>query len=78
MTTDHSSEPHPEYHNPVLTRSHEPPQANHAWVAIIPAIVAVVAGVAIWAYVGTQKTVPIVNHSVAAAPTSVTPWGKGG
>ena len=77
MTMDHPTEPHPEYHNPVLTRSHEPARANHTWVAVIPAIIAVVAGVAIWAYVSTTKAPTIVTHSVAAAPPL---WGnaKGG
>ena len=72
MTMDNPTGAHPEYHNPVLTRSHEPPRASHPWVAIVPAIIAVVAGVAIWAYVGSQKPIPIVNHAVASAPAL---WG---
>ena len=65
------------FHNPVLTRSHEPPRANHAWLTIIPAVVVIAAGAAIWAYLGTHHEGPIVNHSVAAAPTTSTPWAGG-
>ena len=78
MTMDNPTGAHTEYHNPVLTRSHEPARANHAWVAIIPAIIAVVAGAAIWAYVSTQKSPTIINHAVAAAPATPAGWRQGG
>ncbi len=65
-------------HNPVLTRSHEPARANHTWVAVIPAVIAVVAGAAIWAYVSTQKAPVIVNHAVADAPAAPAGWSHGG
>ena len=78
MTLDPAPVDHPpEYHNPVLTRSHEPARANHAWVAIIPAIIAIVAGVAIWTYVSTHGGT-VVNHAVAAAPTAPSGWHNGG
>jgi hypothetical protein len=59
------------FHNPVLTRTHEPARAHSSpWLVVIPVVLAVVAGVGAWVYVQTHPSGPIVNHAVAAAPTS--------
>ena len=56
------------YHNPVLTRSHEPPRSgNHSWLMIIPLVVVVIAGAAFWVYVNAHPSGPIINHAVAQA-----------
>ncbi len=69
-TASPSSQPNgePGFHNPVLTRSHEPPRAgNHTWLMIVPLVVVVIAGAAFWVYVSGHPSGPIVNHAVAAA-----------
>lgn len=56
------------YHNPVLTRSHEPPRsANHSWLMIVPLVVVLIAGAAFWVYASGHSSGPIVNHAVAQA-----------
>jgi hypothetical protein len=57
-------------HNSVLIRTHEPPRETHAWVAPTLVGVAVVTGAIIWGLLATHPSGPVVNHSVAAAPTS--------
>ncbi len=62
------------FHNPVLTRTHEPARAgNHSWIMLGALAVAIVAGVAFWAYAASHPAGPVVNHAVAAsAPTYTT------
>jgi hypothetical protein len=56
------------FHNPVLTRSHEPARSgNHSWLMIVPLVVVIVAGAAFWVYVSGHPSGPIVNHAVAQA-----------
>ena len=58
----------PGLHNPVLTRTHEPPRSgNHSWIMLGALGVAVVAGVAFWVFNATHPSGPLVNHSVAPA-----------
>jgi hypothetical protein len=64
-----SSPPQPDgeigFHNPVLTRSHEPPRAgHHSWLMIVPLVVVIVAGAAFWVYASGHPGGPIVNHAV--------------
>jgi hypothetical protein len=72
----HSDLPEPELgsgvHNSVLIRTHEPMRESHAWLA--PALVgtAIVIGAAIWGFMATHPTGPVVNNSVANAPTAKT------
>jgi hypothetical protein len=62
-------------HNSVLIRSRQPPRAAaHSWIMVGGLAVAIVAGGAFWAYAQTHPAGPLVNHAVAAAPTSATPW----
>jgi hypothetical protein len=55
-------------HNPILTRSHEPPRAgHHSWLMIVPLVVVIVAGAAFWVYANGHPSGPLVNHAVAQA-----------
>ena len=66
-------------HNPVLTRAHEPPRAgNHAWIMLGGLGVAVVAGVAFWAFASSHPAHPLENHAVAASAPSYTTAQNGG
>lgn len=70
MSTDSEPGPHvdPGLHNPVLTRTHEPPRAgNHAWIMLGALGVVIVAGAAFWWYNDTHPAGPMVNHAVAPA-----------
>ena len=61
----------PKFHNPVLTRTHEPARAHSSpWLVAIPFLLAVIAGVGAWVYVETHPAPPVVNHSVAPMPTT--------
>jgi hypothetical protein len=61
----------PFYHNPVLTRSHEPSRATGGpWLVVIPLAVVLIAGAAFWVYVQGHPGGPVVNHSVAAESTT--------
>ena len=64
-----SSQPDAEnFHNSVLTRTHEPPRAgHHPWLMIVPLVVVIVAGAAFWVYANGHQGGPVVNHAVAAA-----------
>ena len=64
-------------HNSVLIRTHEPARASHSWIAPTVLGVAVLTAALIWGFVATHSTGPLVNHAVAAAPTSFTPAGPG-
>jgi hypothetical protein len=64
-------------HNSVLIRTHEPVRESHSWLAPTLLGVAVVTGAIIWGVVATHPGGPVVNHSVAAAPTSFAPTGPG-
>jgi|HubBroStandDraft_1064217.scaffolds.fasta_scaffold299342_1 hypothetical protein len=66
-----------ELHNSVLIRSSKPVGANHSWVAPAVLGVALVVGAVVWGVVATHPPAPVVNHAVAAAPTSFTPTGPG-
>ena len=65
-------------HNNVLIRTHKSPRESHAWVAPTLLGVALVAGAVIWGVVATHPSGPVVNHAVAAAPTSFAPSANGG
>lgn len=65
-----------ELHNSVLMRSSKPVGANHSWIAPAVLGVAVVVGAIVWG-VMAGHTGPVVNHAVAAAPTSFAPTGPG-
>ena len=55
----------PGLHNPVLTRTHEPPRAgNHSWIMLGALAVAIVAGAAFWWYNQAHPAGPLVNHAV--------------
>jgi hypothetical protein len=56
-------------HNSVLIRTHEPPRESHSWVAPTLLGVAVLTGAIIWGVIATHPSGPVVNHSVATAPT---------
>ena len=61
----------PMFHNPVLTRTHEPARAHSSpWLVVVPLVIAVIAGIGVWIYVEGHPAPPIVNHAVAAMPTS--------
>jgi len=60
----------PEYHNPVLTRTHEPARETHPWLYTIPIVLVIVALIAFWFWERSHPPVAFVNHSVAAAPTT--------
>jgi hypothetical protein len=55
-------------HNNVLIRTHEPVRTTHSWVVPTLLGLAVVSGAAIWGYVATHPTGPMVNHAVSDAP----------
>jgi len=66
-------------HNSVLMRSHEPPRsASHTWIMFGALGVAIVAGVAFWAFAATHPAGPIENHAVAASTQTYTVAQKGG
>jgi len=68
-------------HNPVLTRSHEPPRAgSHAWIMLGGLGVAVIAGAAFWFFAATHPAGPVENHAVAASTQTYTtaPQGANG
>lgn len=66
-------------HNPVLTRSHEPPRsASHSWIMFGGLGVAIVAGVAFWAFAASHPAGPIVNHAVAASTQTYQTAQNGG
>ncbi|HEX3919966.1 MAG TPA: hypothetical protein VHW60_21715 [Caulobacteraceae bacterium] len=55
------------FHNSVLIRTHEPRRAGgNPWLTRAPLVVALVAGVAFWAYLSAHPAAPIVNHAVGA------------
>lgn len=56
-------------HNSVLIRTHEPPRESHAWVVPTLLGVAVLGAAVIWGVIATHPAGPVVNHSVADAPT---------
>ena len=60
----------PEYHNPVLTRTHEPRQETHPMLYAIPVVLVIIALIAYVVWQRSHPPVPIENHAVAAAPTS--------
>jgi hypothetical protein len=64
-------------HNSVLIRTHEPERTVHSWAGPAVLGVAVVIGVAIWGFMATHPSGPVVNHSVAAAPTTILPSSPG-
>ena len=56
----------PGLHNPVLTRTHEPPRSgNHSWIMLGALGVAILAGAAFWWFNATHPAGPLVNHAVA-------------
>ena len=57
-------------HNNVLIRTHEPARMTHTWVAPAVLGIAIVAGAAIWGFMATHPSGPLVNHSVSSAPAS--------
>lgn len=70
MSTDgHQAGPaDPGLHNPVLTRTHEPPRSgNHSWIMLGALGVAIVAGAAFWWFDSTHPAGPLINHAVAPA-----------
>ena len=66
-----------ETHNSVLMRASKPVGANHSWVAPAVLGLAAVVGVIIWGVTASHPPAPLVNHSVADAPTSFQPTGPG-
>jgi hypothetical protein len=66
-----------ELHNSVLMRASKPVGANHSWVAPAVLGIALVAGAVVWGVMAAHPPPPVVNHAVAAAPTSFTPTGPG-
>ncbi|HVN00884.1 MAG TPA: hypothetical protein VMT68_11800 [Caulobacteraceae bacterium] len=71
------TEPDSGVHNSVLIRTHEPMRESHAWLAPALIGVAIVIGAAIWGFMATHPAGPIVNHSVAKAPTAQTAFSTG-
>jgi hypothetical protein len=66
-----------EMHNSVLIRTHEPARMSHSWVAPAVLGVAILGAAAIWGFIATHPSGPVVNHSVSAAPTSFAPSSAG-
>ena len=64
-------------HNNVLIRTHEPERTVHSWVAPAVLGIALVTGLAIWGFMATHPSGPVVNHSVSAAPTTILPTSPG-
>jgi hypothetical protein len=61
----------PMFHNPVLTRTKEPARVmGGPWLVVIPLAVVILAGGVFAAFVATHPAPPLVNHAVAALPTS--------
>jgi len=60
----------PELHNSVLMRASKPVGANHSWAVPVVLGVAAVAGAIVWGVMAAHPSGPVVNHSVADAPTS--------
>ena len=64
-------------HNSVLIRTHEPSRTTHSWAAPAVLAVAIVMAGAIWGFMATHTSGPVVNHSVAEAPTTIVPSSPG-
>jgi len=62
-------------HNTVLIRTHEPRRGSHGW--IVPAVLGVAILASALIFVAGHPAGPLVNHAVAAAPTSFTPTRPG-
>jgi hypothetical protein len=59
----------PIFHNPVLTRTHEPARAHSSpWMVVVPIILALAVGAGVWAYVQGHPAAPVVNHAVGPEP----------
>jgi len=68
-SADPAAEGGVQFHNPVLTRSHEPARSgSHSWLMIIPLAVVLVAGLAFWLYVSSHPAAAWVNRSVMTSP----------
>jgi hypothetical protein len=82
LPTEPAAPDAPAFHNPVLTRTHEPARSgNHSWIMLGALAVAVVAGAAFWYFDQTHPAGPLVNHAVAAVPATpayATATPKGG
>jgi hypothetical protein len=64
-------------HNSVLIRTHEPQRTTHSWAAPAVLGVAIVIAGAIWGFMATHASGPVVNHAVGAAPTTIVPTSPG-
>ena len=60
----------PELHNSVLLRTHEPEPAYRHWVVPALVAVAILIGAAVWGFVATHPSGPVVNHAVAGSVTN--------
>ena len=58
---------HPEYHNPVLTRTREPRRETHPMLYTIPMVLVILALIAYVIWQRSHPPVPIENHAVAPA-----------
>ena len=64
-------------HNSVLIRTHEPARTTHSWAGPAVLGLAVVLAGAIWGFMATHSSGPVVNHAVASAPTTIVPTSPG-
>jgi hypothetical protein len=64
-------------HNSVLIRTHEPARISHSWAGPAVLGVAIVIAGAIWGFMATHASGPVVNHAVGASPTTIVPSSPG-
>jgi hypothetical protein len=64
-------------HNSVLIRTHEPTRTTHSWAGPAVLGLAVVIAGAIWGFMATHTSGPVVNHAVGASSTTIVPTSPG-